>query len=763
MKSYICDLYSRKSSGKVGSKASNLRFLIRHHYPVPSGFVCTLDARTDYLLYGQPVLQAIREQLTPHISNDLTYAVRSSSNAEDQSSCSYAGQFNSFLHVKGIDHIMQAILDVWASADSPTVESYCLEKDLDMKRIEMAVIIQQMVPALHSGIAFSKNPVTGLSEIMIEAKAGAGSQPQDGDAIPFRWISKWGRWLEQPAETPIPEALITQIIGNTAEIAAKYGRAVDLEWAYDGKTLYFLQVRCITGLDIPIYSNRISKEMLPGIIKPLVWSVNTRLNNEMWVEILGRLTGEHTLSPESLTGHFFYRAYFNMALFGRVFERLGMPYESLELLLGLESEGSQKPRMHPGMKSIYLLPRMAGFAVSLSFIELRLKRLINSKNKKYRVLSSKIEREVSPEGLLSLAETLFAETRPVVYFNIMIPLIGMMYTRFFDSMLKKSGVDPRILDTSIIRQASAEYSPLHALEALHRKYFADGSYSPERNRRQFDADIQTFLSQFGHFSDSGNDLSIRPWRETPELIARMIERTVPNPGKKDQTLQFEDLKLPRGRRWLIGRVYRRTCRFAVHREALSSLYTFGYGQFRKCFVSLADRFVEQQLIADRDDIFYLYLHEVRDLLQGKDFARYNDLIRKRREEVLQVTDTPLPSVIFGSEQPPVIISDQDTLHGIPTSIGSYTGPVKVLRGLSEMDSLAEGDVLVIPYSDVGWTPLFCKAGAVIAESGGVLSHSSIVAREYHIPAVVSVADACRIPDRTVVTVNGYNGEVTFVK
>ena len=90
-------------------------------------------------------------------------------------------------------------------------------------------------------------------------------------------------------------------------------------------------------------------------------------------------------------------------------------------------------------------------------------------------------------------------------------------------------------------------------------------------------------------------------------------------------------------------------------------------------------------------------------------------------------------------------------------------PRNNVHGIAEFDQLSDGDVLIIPYSDVGWTPLFSKAGAVIAESGGILSHSSIIAREYHIPAVVSVADACRIPDRTIVHVNGFTGEITLQK
>jgi pyruvate,water dikinase len=76
-----------------------------------------------------------------------------------------------------------------------------------------------------------------------------------------------------------------------------------------------------------------------------------------------------------------------------------------------------------------------------------------------------------------------------------------------------------------------------------------------------------------------------------------------------------------------------------------------------------------------------------------------------------------------------------------------------------MNRVQEGDVLVIPYSDVSWTPLFAKAGAVVAEAGGILSHSSIIAREYGIPAVVAVPGACQLADGTQLTVDGNNGQV----
>jgi pyruvate,water dikinase len=99
------------------------------------------------------------------------------------------------------------------------------------------------------------------------------------------------------------------------------------------------------------------------------------------------------------------------------------------------------------------------------------------------------------------------------------------------------------------------------------------------------------------------------------------------------------------------------------------------------------------------------------------------------------------------------------MHGTPTSPGYYTGPACLVRGIEDFEKVKPGDVLVIPFSDVGWTPLFARAGAVIAESGGILSHSSIIAREYGIPAVVSVPDAMKLRDNQTITVDGYKGEI----
>jgi pyruvate,water dikinase len=87
----------------------------------------------------------------------------------------------------------------------------------------------------------------------------------------------------------------------------------------------------------------------------------------------------------------------------------------------------------------------------------------------------------------------------------------------------------------------------------------------------------------------------------------------------------------------------------------------------------------------------------------------------------------------------------------------------LVHGPSDFDKIKSGDVLVIPFSDASWTPLFSKASAVVSESGGILSHCSIVAREYGIPAVVSVTGAMTIVDGAKLAVDGYAGVVQVIE
>jgi phosphoenolpyruvate synthase/pyruvate phosphate dikinase len=126
----------------------------------------------------------------------------------------------------------------------------------------------------------------------------------------------------------------------------------------------------------------------------------------------------------------------------------------------------------------------------------------------------------------------------------------------------------------------------------------------------------------------------------------------------------------------------------------------------------------------------------------------------------RLADVEMPEIIYGDEFEPLPPTDPGhRLKGTPTSRGVARATARIVSGIEEAERVVPGDILVIPYSDIGWTPMLAKAGGIVAESGGLLSHSSIVAREFGIPCVVSVPGAMRLPDGATVHVDGYTGEV----
>jgi pyruvate,water dikinase len=276
----------------------------------------------------------------------------------------------------------------------------------------------------------------------------------------------------------------------------------------------------------------------------------------------------------------------------------------------------------------------------------------------------------------------------------------------------------------------------------------------------FKKNMAAFLDRFGHLSDSGNDFSFMPWRETPDMVLGMVVNFLPAAEGSQDKIRFGDLKLRGIRRWLVGLLYRRARDFHLMREQISSYYTYGYGLFRYYYLALGSHLVRRDLIDDSSDVFYLQDTEIRQLL-GNELPAMDarQVVTRHKIDIERFREIVLPSVIYGNDPPPILDPSLEKLVGVPTSIGHYTGRVTVVQGIRDFKKVKKGDVLVVPYSEVSWTPIFAKAGAVVAESGGLLSHSSIVAREYNIPAVVSVAGAMKLRDRILVTVNGHTGDI----
>jgi len=382
---------------------------------------------------------------------------------------------------------------------------------------------------------------------------------------------------------------------------------------------------------------------------------------------------------------------------------------------------------------------------------------------------------LSERELLAEIDKLYALTQQTAYFNIVGPLLMFMHNAMFKGQLRKLDVDFANFDLTAGMDELCEYDPNHHLHRLIQLYsnlevslqerIASLSYQEFcrlPGLAEFQREVAQFVERFGHLSDSGNDFSSVPWRESPDVVLRMLVNTAnaPSPAHAPRKTTFEELRLPAPRRWMLGMIYRGAREYRLYREAISSLYTFGYGLFRPYFYALGEHFVRRGILAAPDDILFLDFAEVRAAVEDKsvggDYARQ---VAQRQSEMEEYRHAAIPETIYGDQPPPLAAHIGDRLSGIATSRGHYTGPARIVQGIGDFSKVQPGDVLVIPFSDVGWTPLFTKAGAVIAESGGILSHSSIVAREYNIPAVVSVNGACRLPDNTLVSVDGYKGEV----
>ena len=771
---YIRNLKEEQHPHHIGTKAHALGFLLKRGYRVPPTWVCTWDAFSQFRKGDANITAAVTAELASLMQPHTAYAVRSSANVEDGQQYSFAGQFKSILNVIGIDAMVAAIRTIWESTAAPVVQSYVKKIGIDQNSLKMAVIIQEMVAPKFSGVSFSRNPITGMDETVVEAVTGSsGALLQEG-VTPHRWIHKWGEWIALPEHEDLPRDIIQEVVTQTREIARSYGKPVDLEWAYDGTTLYWVQLREITSLkNLNVYSNYIAKEVLPGIIKPLVWSVNVPMVNSAWKQFLSELIGDLDIDAQALAKPFYYRAYFNMGVIGSIFAALGLPPETIELLMGIYREGAEKPSFRLTPKMLLRLPRIARFTLGKIRYARKFPALFPEMKAHYQAFCSAPVDRLSEAELMQQIDKLFLLSQQTSYYNIIVQLLMGLYNALLKWQLKKLGVDFTSFDLTENMEELKEFDPAIHMLVMNQQFrqLSDGlkEQIAGSTYKEFCAlpgiallqkELTRFLERFGHLSDSGNDFSAAPWREKPDVILRIITTSQQAENQSARNICYEELRISALRRMLLSPLYHKARFFRLCREEVSFLYTFGYGLFRTCFLALADIWAAKGFLTARDDIFYLCLDEIKAVIEkGHMDPVHAEAIAVRKREIQECREMTLPNIIYGDHPPPLMNHTGSRLKGTPTSRGYFRGAVKVVRGIEDFAKVETGSVLVIPYSDVGWTPLFTKAGAIIAESGGILSHSSIIAREYNIPAVVSVSGACQLKDNTVVSVDGYLGEI----
>jgi len=772
----IIHLTDAPKNSEIGGKAKGLRFLARHGFAAPDAWLLTASDERFEDAAPASIAAVLEQRLPSDLASGADLAVRSSASVEDQADQAFAGQFRSALNVRGPEAVAQAALDVFRSVRSDRVADYCRRNGIDPSSIRMTVVLQPMVDAKLSGVSFSRNPLTGFDEVVVEAVEGLGESLVQGGVTPERWIEKWGEWVQAPRDRS-REAVVREVVEGTRRAAEAYGSPVDLEWAWDGERLSWLQVRPITAFDSEnVYSNRIAREVLPGRIQPLVWSVNVPLVNGAWISIFTELIGKNDLRPDDLARPFAFRAYFNMGTIGRILDELGMPRETLEIMMGLEG-GVKRPRFRPGPRALRHVPRMLRFAWTKLRFESELRRLLPELRERFAPFADAPVDQMTAAEALADVDRLFPVAQRAAYVNIVTPILMSVYNYRLEAKLKQQGVDYAEFDVAKGFNEIDRYDPNARLNELRSAYHALDPHDQAALRQEagksddseqvalFRASLVAFLTEFGHLSDSGNDFSKPCWREEPQtVLALLAGPPTDSPGRGGRG--WEDLDLAADVRKRLTPLYEKARRFRAHREAAGSLYTLGYGLFRRRFLRIAELWTQTGVLAERDDVFFLSLDEVRALVdRSLEPSEASERIRRRRREYHAAADASLPPVIFGDNPPPlsITVDDPNSMDGTPTSRGYFEGSVCIVHSVAEFPKIERGSVLVIPYSDVSWTPLFAQAGAIVAESGGMLSHSSIVAREYGVPAVVSVTGACtRLSDGMRVAVDGYQGKVRLV-
>ena len=300
---------------RIGGKGGSLARLSGLGFPVPPGFVVAAEAYEAFAaahdlasltaplanLEARTPMAAIREALAPvaerlaaasldqatrdaiakavaeleaRTGADATFAVRSSSLNEDSAGSSFAGLYESYLNLRGEDAILGALLDCYRCLWQERAVHYRTFRGIDHAGEAMAVVVMQVVRARSSGVAFTKNPMTGATdEVLINASWGLGEAVVSGYVTPDSFIVGSGGEVRERAisekheqvkltdggteRAPVPAELVSrasisdaevqEVVDTAHAVQREYGQPVDIEFAYDDSgTMFLLQARPIT-------------------------------------------------------------------------------------------------------------------------------------------------------------------------------------------------------------------------------------------------------------------------------------------------------------------------------------------------------------------------------------------------------------------------------------------------------------------------------------------------------------------------------------
>ena len=839
------DELGRDDLDQAGGKGANLGELTRADLPVPPGFVIVTDAYRAYVaehqladkiakftaptddpagyeaaseqiraLFADDVSDALRTEIAEAyaaLGEHTPVAVRSSATAEDLPEASFAGQQDTYLNVRGLEDLLAAVRDCWASLWTARAMAYRARQGIDPATVSLAVVVQQMVDADAAGVMFTANPSNGRrDEVVISAAWGLGEsvvsgsvntdnivvRRPDGAVVSSETADKAVMTVpaeQRTQERPVPAEQRKQPVlsdSDAAELAAygsrienHYGAPQDIEWARADGKFFIVQARPITALPqvegpaptdwaVPdptaMYVRASIVEQLPDPLTPLfadlIDGAVTRSLQSLFQEFIGEdLIRDNDVGLPTINGY----AYYGYSRSGMV----RLMWKSPKAFRAMFA-GASQPRWR------------------------------NYSHPKYRrIVSDWTARDLNglttAELLGGVHELVDAAAEYYTSVQAIIPIAAtseILFTWFYDAVVRQKDDPPAQVfvlgsDSEPIRAEKSLYDLAtwthdqpelaESLVALQPQEFLErAAASEDPSWHEWHNRFQAHLNAYGHTVYNLDFANPVP-ADDPVPLLNTLRFFVSGKGS-DPYQRQRSLATRREQATAVAlarldpvraRTFRRLLHWAqsvapVREDALADV-GLAWPQVRRMLREIGRRLQVVGVIAEPDDVFWLHRSEIDETL-----GSLVDQVEQRKELWRgQRRATPpqlLPKGGWGDmwrRWLPAASEEQigDLIKGIAGSMGTITAPARVLGGPQDFGQMQPGDVLVASITTPAWTSLFAMASGVVTDIGGPLSHSSIVAREYGIPAVLGTAVATRrIHSGQMIKVDGDAGTVTLL-
>ena len=785
---------------------------------------CTaLKARALRLEFDIKQRQALDEIVNR--ARDGVFAVRSSALEEDLAHASFAGLYETRLHVTPGD-LVGAVRQCFAACFDARLLVYKAKRHLDPAP-SFAAIVQRQVASDVSGVAFSLNPNNNdFDEMVVNAAHGLGDKLVAGEVDPDQWVidkvngttleNRVGARPREPrAGACLDEAKLAAVTNAVCGVESLFGLPVDVEWAFEGSRLYLLQARPITTyIPLPEEIQTAPGEqrllyMDPSLGEGITMSgAITPLSVDLFAKLFewlgGYVFGPSFLEPNlkrgivAAAGVRLYGNASHLMLFRdlrKVAPEKRFVDTTLAELFATADLEPYRVKPPPNLARRRMIPalakatvRLGPFVVSLVRAILRPKAFLAGYRRDLAAFEAELATADTDMPVVELARRLYIAVARVSLTATAPALLMFIYggTEALMGLIETSSSRHRRLamdirgggDELVLEMGLAMYRLTRLLPA---SAFGDPVALAERIAvreapEDFLAGWDGFLHRFGCRGPLEMDLANPKYGDDTQLLLSQLATVAL--GNADPLATHAERRhareaayaelsaeLPTRKRRKLARIHRTIEGFENVRELPKHHFAMANMVLRRRLLQSAVRWVGEGRLDRAEQVFEMTLDDF-DSAEADHSLDLRVLVAERgafyRDVKARVRHFPHLIDSRGRILKPVRDYQAGELRGVAVSPGIVRGPANVLD--SPLDkTLLPGDVLVAHTTDPGWTPLFINAAAVLLEVGGELQHGVLVAREYGKPCVAGIVGLMeRLEDGQVVEVDGDRGVVRII-